>query len=54
MARLRTVKNYKSAGWKINLLQQDVIDLKLKDNMQVDIDDLVISQKIKNIANNKQ
>lgn len=54
MARLRTIKNYGSAGWKINLLQQDIEDLKFKDDMKVDIDLLIENQKIKNIANNKK
>jgi hypothetical protein len=42
MARKRTIKNYGSSGWKINLFQQDITDLKIKDGALIDIDDCVI------------
>jgi hypothetical protein len=42
MARKRTIKNYGSSGWKINLFQQDISDLKIVDGALIDIEDCVI------------
>jgi len=41
MVRLRQIRDYGSAGWKINLLLQDVKDLHFQDRDMVDIEDLV-------------
>lgn len=45
--RYRKIKNYKSAGWVIRLLKQDIKDLELKDNDEVDISDLVKKKRSK-------
>ena len=47
MVRLRIVKDYGTAGWKINLYQQDIEDLNLKDGSEVDIDVIVNQTKQK-------
>ena len=45
--RKRKIKNYGTAGWKINLLKSDVDDLGIKDGDLIDIDDcIIISEKL--------
>ena len=50
MVRYRKVKDYGTAGWKINLLASDVKDLGIKDGDMVDIEDVCfISEQLYNV-----
>jgi len=54
MSRLRKIKNYGSAGWKVNLVKTDVEDLGIKDGDYINIDDcIIISEKLRKVKYEK-
>jgi len=46
MARLRRIKNYKTAGWKICLKKADIVDLGIQDGDLIDLEDCVVRSEL--------
>lgn len=54
MARKRTIKDYGTAGWKVNLLKQDIEDLGIKEGDLIDLDDcFIISKELNDVKEGK-